>query len=67
MKNSDMQFYIKELRSNECFCGRPKKPGKSFCFLCYKSLPRDMQRDLWRHIGDGYGDVYDRAVKWLEG
>jgi len=47
--------------------GRPKKPGRSFCYVCYKSLPREMQSDLYRHVGDGYGEAYDKAVEWLEG
>ena len=59
-------FYIKELRSEECFCGKAKKRGWSFCYLCYRSLPRDMQRDLWRRIGFGYEEAYEAAVKWLD-
>ena len=66
MKNSDIQFYIKELQSEECVCWEPKKRGNSFCYKCFKSLPRDMQQALYQSIWDGYGDAYDKAVEWLE-
>ena len=67
MTNSDIQFYLKELQSEECFCGRDKQKGWSFCYRCYSWLPREMQRDLHRHIADGYGEAYDGAVVWLDG
>lgn len=67
MTNDDMQFYLTELQSEECMCGKGKQKGKSFCYHCYSSLPREMQRDLYRHIADGYGEAYDKAVVWLEG
>jgi len=67
MRNKEIQFYIKELRSEQCQCGRPKKPGRSFCYWCYSSLPREMQRDLYQSIGDGYEAAYEEAVAWLNG
>jgi len=66
MKNSDIQFYLKELQSEECACGEPKKKGKSFCYKCFTSLPRDMQQGLYIRIWDGYGENYDKALAWLE-
>jgi len=65
MPDKDTQFYIKELRSEECFCGRAKKSGMSFCYKCYKSLPKDMQKALYLSIWQGYGLEYDKAVEWL--
>ena len=59
------EFYLKELRSEECFCGRSKMPGHSFCYKCYRSLPRDMQRDLYQPLWDGYMEAYEAAVKYL--
>lgn len=66
MENSDLQFYLKELQSEECACGETKKRGKSFCIKCFKSLPREMQQALYQSIYEGYGEAYDKAVVWLE-
>lgn len=66
MKTSDVKWYLKELRSNECLCGYYKKPGKSFCYRCYSRLPQDMQRSLYQRIGNGYEEALDEAVKYLE-
>ena len=65
MPDKDTQFYLEELKSEECFCGKTKKSGMSFCYKCYSSLSKDMQRDLYQRIGDGYGEAYDKAVEWL--
>jgi len=62
----DTRYYIEALRSEECFCERPKKSGYSFCYRCYKALPRDMQRDLWQRMGDGYEAAFDAAVVYLQ-
>ena len=58
-------FYIRELRSNQCQCEAPKKPGNSFCYSCYTDLPLDMRSALYRKLGSGYEDAYDAAVKYL--
>ena len=62
---NDRLFYIKELRSEECFCGRWKQSGYSFCYGCYRELPRDMQAALYRRMGEGYELAYEEAVRWL--
>ena len=62
----DRAWYLKELRSDECFCGREKDPGKSFCWRCYKRLPRDLQAALYGRIGNGYEGAYDEAAEWME-
>lgn len=64
--DKDKEFYIKELMSDECACGRPKRPGHSFCYRCYRSLPGHMQHDLFQIVGNGYEEAYEAAVKWLE-
>jgi len=61
----DFRFYASELKSDECQCGRTKKPKMSFCYICYKSLPADMQKALYQRIGDGYEEAYDEAVVYL--
>ena len=58
--------WLAALMSNECHCGRPKKPRMSFCFSCYRSLPRDMQRALYQRFGEGYEEAYEAAVEWLD-
>jgi len=62
----DLEWYIKELDSEQCLCERSKARGKSFCYRCYKALPRDMQRDLYRRIGEGYEEAFEAAVRYLE-
>jgi len=63
----DYNFYLKELGSDQCQCGKSKKPGKSLCWHCYRALPKEMQRDLYLPLREGYVDAYEAAVKWLEG
>jgi hypothetical protein len=65
-KASDRAFYVETLKSEECLCGRVKKPGNSFCFRCYKELPADMQKALYRKMGDGYEEAFEEAVAWLQ-
>jgi len=62
----DRAWYARELHSEGCICGRPKRRGYSFCYPCYKALPPDMQRDLYQKIGAGYEEAYEDAVGWLE-
>lgn len=64
---TEWKFYYNELIKEECFCGHSKKSGHSFCYRCYKSLPPQMQRDMYQRMGDGYEEAYDEAIKWLEG
>jgi hypothetical protein len=66
MNRKDWKFYVDGLDSDECACGRPKKRGHSFCFKCYRQLPRYMQRDLYNPMGYGYERAYGAAFKWLE-
>jgi hypothetical protein len=66
MKLKDAQFLLKELKNNECACNSYKKPGNSFCYSCYKNLPNDMQKDLYKKFGNGYEEAYEEAYGWLE-
>ena len=65
MATKDRQFFIDVLKSEECQCGRTKRARTSLCYRCYSSLPKDLQRDLWLRMGDGYEEAYDKAVEWL--
>ena len=64
--NKYKNSYLNALYSNECVCGNNKKPKKSFCYQCYKKLPRDLQIDLYSRMGDGYEQAYDAAIKYLD-
>lgn len=66
MKNSDIEFYVDELGSEECFCGRIKKSGRSFCYPCFSSLSPELKRDLYQRIGSGYEEAYEAAVAYLD-
>lgn len=58
-------WYYDELMSNECACGKPKKRGMSFDYHCYKALPPEMQRALYKRISEDYEDAYEDACQWL--
>jgi len=58
--------YLSALMSNECHCGKGKKPRRSLCYSCYRSLPRDFQHALWSRFGHGYEEAYEAAVEWLD-
>jgi len=64
--NKDSIFYLQELRSDACACGKPKKPDYSFCYSCYMKLPFSMRQDLYQEIGNGYEAAYEAAIKWLD-
>lgn len=63
--DSDVGFYARELRSEECQCGRRKKPGQSLCLTCFKRLPLDLRKRLYLRIGQGYEAAYETAVLLL--
>ena len=66
----DTNWYLRELRSNECACGRSKSRrksggGTSFCYGCFILLPTDLQSDLYCRIGDGYENAYETSIRHL--
>ena len=62
---ADFKFYFNELKSDGCMCGARKQPGKSFCWTCWKKLPLELQRALYRRIGSGYEQACDDAHAFL--
>ena len=62
--NSDKSFYINLKASEECLCGKEKKPGFPFCYLCYKELPDDLKKALYNKFG--FKEAVDEAVKHLQ-
>lgn len=59
-------YYLKELRSTECQCGQEKTEGRSFCYGCWKKLPEELRKPLYKRIGDGYEQAYERACQCLD-
>ncbi len=57
---------VRGLRSNVCVCGKGKAPGRSFCAVCYYTLPEEMRRALYRKLLHGYGEAYGAAVEKLK-
>ena len=61
-----IQDYIQILKDEKCsVCDRDKKIGFAFCYKCYSSLPNDIQRELYRKMGEGFEEAVDEAVKYL--
>ena len=57
---------IKELMGPKCRCGKAKGHGDTFCRGCYYVLPESMRPTLYRRIGEGYEDAYERACTVLD-
>jgi len=54
------------LRGVECpACGGGKQVRQSFCRECYFRLPREMRNALYRRLGAGYTQAFNRALAWL--
>jgi hypothetical protein len=66
MNAKDRAFYVQQLASDECLCGRPKKRGYAFCYKCYRALPDEMRKALWKRLRAGFEDAYEEAVTWLQ-
>lgn len=62
---SDTKFYLDELKSEECQCGKSKRSKMTFCYLCYSKLPKHIQRDLYKRIGNGYEEAREEAATYL--
>lgn len=67
VKTNDQAFYVRELKGEGCQCGASKKSGYSFCWSCFKSLPEEMRKSLYRKLGKGYEQAYDAAIVHLTG
>lgn len=47
-------------------CDGPKSLKKSHCRACYLSLPRAMQKDLYKRFGAGYEEAYEESLAYLK-
>ncbi len=54
---------LQDLMLHGCRCGRPKKQWKSFCYGCWKRLPRGLQSRLYKK--QGYAEAYGEALEFL--
>lgn len=61
----EIRKLVKELRSNECRCGKWKAKRKTFCKACYFALPANLRKALYNRIGEGYEDAYMRSCEFL--
>jgi hypothetical protein len=58
---------LEDKRGNNCSnCQGYKASGFAFCRPCYDSLPRFMQQNLWRPMGNGYQEAFRVARIWLQ-
>lgn len=64
-ERSLVEIALRDLGSEECYCGGPKKPKSSFCPKCYYALPSTTRHALYKTMSDGYAEIYDRAKEYL--
>lgn len=53
---------LHSLGEQKCSCGAAKRKGLSFCMTCYGSLPRELQRRLYRRFASGYEEAFEDAL-----
>jgi hypothetical protein len=56
---------VRELRGDECRCGRAKKGGQTFCRSCYFKLEPCTRQALYMKMGAGYEQAYASACEEL--
>ncbi len=57
---------LEELQSNQCpTCQRRKREMKSFCKVCFKSLPAEIANGLYLSFANGYLPYYRKAKELL--
>jgi len=66
MNARDRLFYIRNLRSDKCLCGRRKQSGFVFCPTCFRNLPGDLREALYRPAGKGFEEACEEALVWLQ-
>lgn len=56
---------LKELQSEQCYCGAEKKSMQTFCAAEYFALPPKKRAALYNRIGEGYKESYQDARAFL--
>lgn len=54
---------ISILRAKVCACGRAKEVRKAFCLRCWRRLSQTTRDDLYRRLGQGFGQAYIAALE----
>lgn len=57
---------IRELIGMKCRCQATKESRQTFCKRCYFRLRKDLQRRLYRRVGEGYEEAYREAAEFLD-
>lgn len=58
---------VKSLRSETCpACEKPKRRKQTFCRACYFSLPKGLQKRLYRGLGNGYEQAFADSMELLQ-
>ena len=63
----DKKYYLSVLASEECQCGKSKRKGTAFCYMCYTSLSQDTKIDLYKEIGKGFEEAYEEGYAEING
>lgn len=63
---AEFSFYVDQLRSEQCYCGRPKRYGYPFCYGCYTALPQGLMERVAVRLPEGFDLAFEEAVKELE-
>jgi hypothetical protein len=66
LTKSLIQIALDDLQSVVCFCGAKKAAKQSFCRACYFALPASLRSQLYKHISDGYAEIYDEAKTFIQ-
>jgi hypothetical protein len=62
----DTKFYVANYQGKECICGRRKGVEISFCFDCFKMLPKRLKEGLKGALDDeGYHFTWNQAYDYL--
>ncbi len=62
----DANQAVEELLGTECKgCGGSKSSRMSHCRKCYFALPKYLRHDLYKRVGEGYEEAYEKSLKSL--
>ena len=57
---------VNSLRSCRCpVCGGAKRAAETLCHTDYRRLPRELQKSLYRRVGEGYDAAVHAAFDYL--
>jgi len=63
----DWQQLFASLKSTTCpACGRFKKPMQTLCASDYRRLSKQLKKDLYKRLGEGYEEAVHAALNALD-